>query len=70
MTLTHRRYINVTGVTETLQNSTDLNAWTTVTGQTPTVVGTDAITGDPIVQLAAPMTAARQFIRLNVVANP
>ncbi len=70
MTLTYRQYVNTTGVTVALQSSTDLNAWTVVANANPTVVGTDATTGDPIVQVQAPITAARQFIRLQVAVSP
>ena len=69
MTLTYRQYINATGVTVTLENSTDLTTWTTVASANPTVVGTDAATGDPIVQMAVPVSAPRQFIRLKVVGS-
>ena len=69
MTLTYRQYINATGVTVTLQSSTDLNTWTTVAGANPTVVGSDAATGDPIMQVEVPITPPRQFIRLNVIGS-
>ncbi len=67
LTLTYRQYINAAGVTVTLQSSTDLTTWTNVTGASPTVVGTDAATGDPMVQMKVPVTPPRQFIRLNIV---
>ena len=69
MTLTYRQYVNTTGVTVTLQGSTDLNAWTTVANAGPTTVGTDATTGDPIMRMQVPITAPRQFIRLQVVTG-
>ena len=69
LTLTFRQYINTTGVTMTFQNSTDLNTWTTVANANPTMVGTDATTGDPLMQLEVPIAAPRQFIRLQVAAG-
>ena len=69
LTLTYRQYVNLTGVTVTLQNSTDLVTWTVVMNAGPTMVGTDATTGDPIMQMQVPITAPQQFIRLNVVSS-
>ena len=66
LTLTYRQYINVAGVTVTPQSSSNLSAWTNVTGAAPTAVGADAATGDPIMQVQVPVTPPRQFIRLSV----
>jgi autotransporter-associated beta strand protein len=77
ITLTYRQYAFVSsgagGVIVNVQTSPDLQTWTTLTpGQTPTTttytlqqVGTDATTGDPIMQVEATYTGAVQFIRLN-----
>ena len=68
LTLTYRQYSYLVGATATVQSSADLNAWTTPTNANATTVGTDATTGDPIMQVVVPATGPRQFIRLNVVS--
>ena len=69
LTLTYRQYANLTGVTVTLQDSTDLITWIGVTNAGPTKVGTDAATGDPIMQMQVPIATPQQFIRLNAVSS-
>ncbi len=68
LTLTYRQYALQTGTAVTVQTSTDLQAgnWSTPGNLTLSQVGTDAITGDPIMQAQVPVTSPKQFIRLNV----
>jgi hypothetical protein len=82
LTLTFREYALETGVTINVQISPDLQTWTTVAvlnaslsaplylepGVTVTQIGNDpnTTTNDPILQAQVPMTATKQFMRLNV----
>ena len=79
LTLTYRQSSQETGLTIVVQTSPDLQTWTplTLTTGTPTAttytlqqVGTDSVTGDPIMQVLTPLTGANQYIRLNVTLNP
>jgi kumamolisin len=66
LTLTYRAYADMTGVTVTLETSTDLQTWTPVSP--PNIsqqVGT--VSGDPIIELGVIYNGSpHQFIRLNV----
>ena len=69
LTLTFREFVGATGVTATLQSSSDMHTWSNV----PDVdlwsqqIGTDSVTGDPIMQMGARMApSGSQFLRLNV----
>jgi len=64
LTLTYRQNLIETGITVTPQKSFDLQTWTTASS--PTQIGFDASTNDPIMQVQVPVTASLQFLRLNV----
>ncbi len=66
LTLTYRQNAAETDLTVVLQQSSDLQTWTAVGSPLSRQVGTDAVTGDPIMQLGVPDTGGRQFIRLQV----
>lgn len=70
LTLTYRQYALETGTTINVQTSTDLQTWQMV--DPPDLsrqVGTDAITGDPIMEVGVLLTgSSKQFIRLNVTS--
>ena len=66
LTLTFRENPIITGVTLNLQTSTDIHTWQTVTPDLLQVIGTDAVTGDPIVEIGVIATGSKKFIRLNV----
>jgi hypothetical protein len=69
LTLTYRQYASQTGLTINVQTSTDLQTWTTVNpADFSQQIGTDATTGDPIMERGVLMPAnnTTQFIRLNV----
>jgi uncharacterized repeat protein (TIGR03803 family) len=67
LTLTYRQYARATGVTMSLQQSTDLVNWTTVTPDVAGPVGVDATTGDPIMEMGIAVTQpTRIFLRLKV----
>ena len=68
ITLTYRQNALASGLTPVIQSSTDLVTWTTAANANISQIGTDALTGDPIIQAAVPVTTTRQFIRLNVTA--
>jgi len=67
LSLTYRQHSLVTGITVNVQTSTDLITWTTVTPDISQQVGTDANTGDPIMEVCVKTNGMpRLFIRLNV----
>ncbi len=69
LTLTFRQFVGATGVSVTLQSSPDMQDWTNVAPADliSQQVGTDSVTGDPIMQMGARMApAGQQFLRLNV----
>ena len=69
LTLTYRQYAKLTGVTIQVQTSPDLQNWTTVTPSITTQVGTDATTGDPIMEDEVNTNGqSSEFIRLNVTS--
>ncbi len=67
--LFYRQYAGMTGMTVTLEASDDMVNWSPVTGA-PLLkkqVGTDSTTGDPMMEMGAPMDgSAHQFLRLKV----
>ncbi|TCO82588.1 putative Ig domain-containing protein, partial [Chthoniobacter flavus] len=66
LTLTYRLNATESGLTLGVQTSLDLLSWTTVANPTILQAGTDANTGDPIMQVQVPATGTSKFIRLNV----
>jgi len=64
LTLTYRQNLVETGLAIVPQMSFDLQTWTTAPN--PTQVGFDPATNDPIMQVQVPITAAMEFLRLNV----
>jgi beta-glucanase (GH16 family) len=72
LTLTCRESQWLTGITLNLQTSPDLHTWKTVTPSSIVTTGTDAATGDSLIQFQVPVTpkgAAKEFIRLNVTGS-
>ncbi len=69
LTLTYRQFMFETGLTIQVQTSTDLQTWTTVSPpELSQQIGTDSVTGDPIMQVGVIANGGRQFIRLNVIS--
>ncbi len=67
--LTYRQNAQLSGVTINLQSSPDMQTWTTVTPAVSLQVGTDSVTGDPILQVGINVTNSNEdFIRLNVTS--
>jgi len=68
LTLTYRQYALSTGITVNVQTSPDLKNWTTVNPPNLSQqIGTDPITGDPIIEVGVLANGTnKQFIRLNV----
>ncbi len=67
LTLTFREYASAV-ISPAIQTSTDLQNWGTPTTYTIIQTGTDATTGDPIMQAQVPVTSAHQFIRLQAIS--
>ena len=68
LTLTYRENLTASGLTVTVQTSPDLVNWTTLVNPTTTQTGTDANTGDPIMQVQVPASGTKEFIQLNVTS--
>jgi hypothetical protein len=72
LTLTYRENPTQTGLTIRVQGSNDLVTWTTDTDPNdqpatpPTGPTTDPTTGDPLLQVRVPVSATKQFIRLQI----
>jgi len=67
LTLTYRQNPLETGITVNVQTSTELMTWTTVTPDISQQVGTDANTGDPVMEVGIKTNGVpKLFIRLNV----
>lgn len=68
LTLTYRQSPTETGITVYVQTSPDLQTWQTITPDRIQNVGTDTVTGDPLIQaqVKASQPSAKEFIRLNV----
>ena len=68
ITLTFRQFALTDGIVIAVQTSPDLTAWTTATDATFSQVGTDAVTGDPIMQAQVLSTGVKEFVRLDVAS--
>lgn len=68
LTLTYRENPTTTGLTISVQTSTDLQTWQTVSNPGLTQMGTDPNTGDPIMQVQVPASGSREFIQMNVTS--
>ncbi len=68
LTLTYREYAGASGITVHVQSSSNLQSWATVTPDITMQTGTDPVTNDPIMSAEVKVTAATQFIRMNVTA--
>lgn len=69
LTLIYRQGPLAAGVTATVQNSADLQTWTTVPANQldiNQVLSTDPTTGDFMVEVGIPLTGSIQFMRLDV----
>jgi hypothetical protein len=70
LTLTYRRNKNIPGLTLTVQTSTDLQTWQTVTPDATQQTGTDSATGDPIIQIQVKTNGGpKMFLRLSVAVS-
>jgi hypothetical protein len=65
-TLTYRQRTNLGGLQVGYQKSADLINWSAATPDAVQTLGSDPVTGDPLMQARFPMTEARQFYRLQV----
>jgi peptidyl-prolyl cis-trans isomerase A (cyclophilin A) len=61
---------SLTDLTYTVQTSSDLQTWTSVTSPTTVEVGSNPTTGDAIMQVQIPVSGAEQFIRLSLTQQP
>jgi hypothetical protein len=69
LTLTYRQNALATGVTVNVQTSSDLKTWQTVTPDFTQTVGTDSVTGDPIIEIGVNVNGlTRKFINLNATS--
>jgi hypothetical protein len=68
VTLTYRQYAKATGISISVQNSTNLINWTTISPpDLAQQVGVDPVTNDPIMQVGIiAASSGQQFVRLNV----
>ena len=67
LTLSYRQYASASGIKVNFQTSSDLKTWTTVIPDLSQQTGTDASTGDPIMEMGVIDNGTdKQFIRLNV----
>ncbi len=67
LTVTFRQYeLLDPSIGVNLQTSSDLVHWQTVTPDISQQVGTDQVTGDPIMELGVKVTTSRLYLRLNV----
>jgi hypothetical protein len=70
LTLTFQENAALNGVTVNLQTSPDMQTWTTVTPDIQHQVGSNAQTGDPIVEMGVIYAGTgKQFLRLNVASQ-
>jgi len=65
LTLIYQQNSGLTGVMVSAQNSSDLQTWSPVTSQQ---IGTNATTGDYIMEAQVAVTGAKQFLRLQVTS--
>ena len=66
LTLTYRQYALLTGTTVSVQTSSDLQTWTTLSNPTIVPAGVDPNTGEPLMQVQVPFSGDKLFIRLYV----
>jgi uncharacterized repeat protein (TIGR03803 family) len=67
--LTYRQNAFLSGYTVSLQSSPDLHNWTTVAPDLSQQLGTDPVTGDPIVRVGVNVTnSSQEFLRLSVTS--
>lgn len=66
LALTYRQYTEELGVATAVQTSSDMKTWTTVVLDLNRQIGTDATTGDPIMEMGVKATGSKLFVRLNV----
>ncbi len=67
LTLTYRQSATTSGLVVTPQVSTDLQNWGAPGAGSQTVqVGTDAATGDPMMQVQVPVAGPKLFVRLSL----
>ncbi len=70
LALTYRKYALLTNALITVQTSPDLQMWTTVTPDLSQQIGTDPVTGDPIMEVGVISNGAGPgFIRLRVTGQ-
>jgi len=70
LTLTYRASQTTSGLVVTPQVSTDLQNWAAPGAGSQTVqVGTDAATGDPMMQVQVPVSGPMMFIRLSLTGS-
>lgn len=66
LTLTYRKNPLINGITIGLATSSDLHAWQSVAPDIEQAVGTDPVTGDPIIQVGIKVGGTRQFLGLTI----
>jgi len=67
LTLTYRQNPNITGLTVSVQTCLDLQTWTNVTPDSTKTIGTDSLTGDPIIQREIQINGnSKLFLRLQI----
>jgi hypothetical protein len=69
LTLTYRQNGAMSGLVVTVQVSTDLQSWAVPSNAQTVQVGTDSVTGDPMMQAQVPASGPMMFIRLSVVGS-
>jgi hypothetical protein len=72
VTLTYRRRFGVTGVNVDYRSSNDLVNWSTQSPNTESTIGSDPVTGDPIIQaeFILPANTPRKFYQLRITLTP
>jgi hypothetical protein len=68
LTLNYRRNATLNAILVSVQSSSDLRNWTTISNPTVVQVGTDATTNDPIMQVQVAATGAVKFLRLTATS--
>jgi len=70
LTLTYRQSQTTSGLVVTPQVSTNLQNWVAPGVGSQTVqVGTDAATGDPMMQVQVPVSGPKMFVRLSLTGS-
>lgn len=72
VTLTYRRRFGVTGVNVDYRSSNDLVNWSTQSPNTESTIGSDPVTGDPIIraEFILPANTPRKFYQLRITLTP